>query len=109
MPLESSIKGIAFYINENGEYKELGETKPIQIIQNFGEAAEKAGKAMQDFVDSFTAEISIPVQFKKYKRKRFKKLLMAKGIQRNQADLYSRTLARTDFSLIKLSESEENV
>ena len=52
---------------------------------------------MQDFVDAFEAEISIPVQFKKYKRKRFKKLLMARGIQRNEAELYSRIFPRIDF------------
>lgn len=110
MPLESSVKGIAFYINLDGEYKELGEAKSIQTIQNFGVAAEEASKKLQEiaklFGNSFEAEVSIPVQFKKYKRKRFKKLLMARGIQRNKADLYSRTLPRTDFSLIKLSESE---
>lgn len=109
MPLESSVKGKMFYINADGEYKELGETKEVQAMQEFGVTAEKAGEAMKDFIDLFEGEISISVQFKKYKRKRFKKLLMARGIQRNQADLYSRTLARTDFSLIKLSESEENV
>ena len=40
MPTEDRVKGKAFYINADGEYKELGETKPIQIIQNFGEAAK---------------------------------------------------------------------
>lgn len=102
MPLENSIKKAVFYINEDGEYKELGEAKEIQIIQDFGEAAKKAGKAMKDFIDTFEREISIPVEFKRYKRKRFKKLLMARGIQRNEADYYSKTLPRTDFYLIKI-------
>lgn len=102
MPLESSVKGKMFYINADGEYKELGEAKEIQTIQEFGEATKKAGKAMKDFIDTFEGEISIPVEFKRYKRKRFKKLLMARGMQRNQADYYSRTLPRTDFSLISL-------
>lgn len=106
MPLESSVRGKLFYINEDGEYKELGEVKEIQAIQDFGVAAKESARAMKDFLDAFEAEVSIPVRFKKYKRKRFKKLLMARGIQRNQADLYSRTLPRTDFSLIKLNESE---
>lgn len=100
MPLESSVKGKTLYINADGEYKELGETKPIQTMQEFEVTTEKAGKAMKDFADAFEREISIQFQLKKYKKKRFKKLLMARGIQRNQADYYSRTLPRTDFSLI---------
>lgn len=102
MPLESSVKGKLFYINEDGKYKELGEAKEIQKIQDFGVAAKESGRAMKDFLDAFETTVSIPVQFKKYKKKRFKKLLMARGIQRNQADYYSRTLPRTDFSLISL-------
>lgn len=102
MPLESSVKGKKFYINADGEYKELGVTNEIQSIQNFGDAAKEAGKAMKDFAEIFEAEVSIPIKYRKYKRKRFKKLLMARGIQRNEADLYSRTLPRTDFSLISL-------
>ena len=96
MPLENSVKGTAFYINSDGEYKELGEAKLIQTIQNVGVAAKESGKAIQDFLDAFETAVNIPVQFKKYKKKRFKKLLMAKGIQRNQADLYSKTLPRTE-------------
>ena len=54
---------------------------------------------------SFTAELEI--KLKKYSKKRFKKLLMAQGIQRNDAEIFASIsgdkkswIIRNDFGLM---------
>lgn len=32
--LESSVKGMAFYIDKNGEYKEIGNVQEISLIED---------------------------------------------------------------------------
>lgn len=83
--LENSVKGTAFYIDKNGEYQEIGtvESIPLEAEEN-----DKFNN-MEDIYNEtgFTAEVEIKV--KKYTKKRFKKLLMAKGIQRNDAEIFA--------------------
>ena len=101
--LENSVKGTAFYIDKNGEYQEIGtvESNSLEAEEN-----DKFNN-MEDIYNEtgFTAELEI--KLKKYSKKRFKKLLMAQGIQRNDAEIFA-TIAgdkkscimRNDFGLI---------
>lgn len=83
--LESSVKGTAFYIDKNGEYQEIGtiESNSVEVEEN-----DKFND-MEDIYNEtgFTAELE--VKLKKYSKKRFKKLLMAQGIQRNDAEIFA--------------------
>ena len=99
--LESSVKGTVFYIDKNGEYQEIGKIENIKLEED-----EKFNE-MEDLYKEtgFTAELE--VKLKKYSKKRFKKLLMSYGIQRNDAEIFA-TIAgdkkscimRNDFDLI---------
>lgn len=101
--LENSVKGTAFYIDKNGEYQEIG---PVQEVSFTEEKNEEFNK-LEDLYNEtgFTAELEI--KLKKYSKKRFKKLLMSYGIQRNDAEIFA-TIAgdkkscihRNDFGLI---------
>lgn len=51
--LENSIKGTAFYITEEGEYKELGTTKTIEI-----EEPEEYTNIIQDTEEEFECTIT---------------------------------------------------
>lgn len=99
--LESSVKGTVFYIDKNGEYQEIGKIENIKLEED-----EKFNE-MEDLYKEtgFTAELE--VKLKKYSKKRFKKLLMAQGIQRNDAEIFATIagerksyLTRNDFGLI---------
>ena len=83
--LENSVKGTAFYIDKNGEYQEIGtvESNSLEAEEN-----DKSNN-MEDIYNEtgFTAECEIKV--KKYTKKRFKKLLMSYGIQRNDAEIFA--------------------
>lgn len=103
--LENSVKGTAFYIDKNGEYQEIG-TGTIEFNSIETEENEHF-KEMEDLYNKtgFTAELEI--KLKKYSKKRFKKLLMSYGIQRNDAEIFAiiagdkkSYLTRNDFGLI---------
>ena len=83
--LENSVKGTAFYIDKNGEYQEIGtvESNSLEAEEN-----DKFNN-MEDIYSEtgFTAELE--VKLKKYSKKRFKKLLMSYGIQRNDAEIFA--------------------
>lgn len=101
--LENSVKGTAFYIDKNGEYQEIGtvESNSLEAEEN-----DKFNNMEDIYKETgFTAELE--VKLKKYSKKRFKKLLMSYGIQRNDAEIFA-TIAgdkksyirRNDFGLI---------
>ena len=84
--LENSVKGTAFYIDKNGEYQEIGtvESNSLEAEEN-----SKEWEKLEDLYKEtgFTAEVEIKV--KKYTKKKFKKLLMSYGIQRNDAEIFT--------------------
>lgn len=86
--LESSVKATAFYIDENGEYQEIGDVKEV----SFTEERENDKKRLTELEklydkEGYTEEVEI--KLKKYSKKRFKKLLMSRGIQRNDAEIFA--------------------
>lgn len=86
MPTEGIEKSkIYFKSQDNEEYKELGILAESVNI----EAEENEFNKMKNLYDEtgFTAEFEI--KLKKYSKKRFKKLLMARGIQRNDAEIFA--------------------
>ena len=80
-------------IDKNGEAKELGTGTVLEpdIIKEEKEVNELC------FVPE--GEFTFNIQTRKYRRKRFKKLLMSRGVERNWAEIYSRWLNRTQFEL----------
>lgn len=98
MPLESSVKGSLFFKDEDGEYSEIkgvseiSETQAsIEVLEKFSIAAKQVGIAMSDFAKSLsecTFEIECEIKF--LTRKRFVKLLMGNGHQRNEANQIAR-------------------
>ena len=106
MPTEGFEKGkIYFKSQEDEEYKELGvgtiefnteEAEENELLKVLNKTYEEKG---------YTAELEI--KLKKYSKKKFKKLLMSQGIQRNDAEIFA-TIAgdkkscimRNDFGLI---------
>ena len=101
--LENSVKGTAIYIDKDGEYQEIGtvESNSLEAEEN-----DKFNNMEDIYKETgFTAELE--VKLKKYSKKRFKKLLMSYGIQRNDAEIFA-TIAgdkksyirRNDFGLI---------
>ena len=106
MPTEEfENKKMYFMAIDDEEYKELG-TGTVEFNSEEIEESEHF-KKMEDLYNKtgFTAELE--VKLKKYSKKRFKKLLMAQGIQRNDAEIFA-TIAgdkkscihRNDFGLI---------
>ena len=102
--LENSVKGTAFYIDKNGEYQEIGtvESNSLEAEEN-SNGWEKIEDLYKE--TGFTAELEI--KLKKYSKKRFKKLLMSYGIQRNNAEIFATItedkkscIYRNDFGLI---------
>ena len=107
MPTEEFEKGkIYFKSKDDEEYKELG----IVTMESNSVEAEENSKEWEKLENlyketGFTAELE--VKLKKYSKKRFKKLLMSYGIQRNDAEIFA-TIAgdkksyirRNDFGLI---------
>ena len=102
--LENSVKGTAFYIDKNGGYQEIGtvESNSLEAEEN-----SKEWEKLEDLYKEtgFTAEVEIKV--KKYTKKKFKKLLMSYGIQRNDAEIFAiiagdekSYIRRNDFGLI---------
>ena len=106
MPTEGFEKSkIYFKSKDDEEYKELG----VGTIEYNAEEAEE-NKLLEDLNKTYdekgyTAELEI--KLKRYSKKRFKKLLMAQGIQRNDAEIFA-TIAgdkkscifRNNFGLI---------
>lgn len=98
MPLESSVKRSLFFKDEDGEYSkikgvsEISETsEAIESFEKFSNAAEEVGIAMSDFAKSLgKCTFELECEIKYLKRKRFVKLLMCNGYQRNEANQIAR-------------------
>ena len=84
MPTEGFEEGKLYFEDENGELKELGITKDVE--PKF-EKDEELKQLIKDLENNETYELKLKIN--KYSKKRFKKLLMSKGIQRNEARIYS--------------------
>lgn len=94
MPTEECKLGkVYFKAIDDDEYKELNFTNVEEILENDEEPKIKQRNYEAE------GEIEITIETKKYTRKRFKKLLMSRGIQRNIAEVYSRWFNRTQLEL----------
>ena len=103
MPTEESEKGKLYYKAQGeAEYKELGTVTEISVKPS-EETTETDIKEFTKESYPFSGTAEITLKIRTYKRKRFKKLLMSKGIQRNIAEILSRILKRNDFTLIDLN------
>lgn len=86
MPLESSIKGSLFFKDEDGEYSET-----IGSFEKFSNVAKQVGVAMSDFAKPLKeCTFEFKCEIKYLTRKRFVKLLMCNGYQRNKANQIAR-------------------
>lgn len=95
MPTEGFEKSrLYFKSKDDKEYKELGTGTILE--PSFTEAEEKE---INNICSTTSGELTFNIKTKKYKRKRFKKLLMSRGIQRNEAEIYSRMFFRTQLEL----------
>lgn len=103
MPLGDSIKGTLFIQDEDGEYKELGQAKPIEFSKVLNEEDDNI------FNDLFKETIfECKISIKRYKKKRFKKLLMSYGIERNLAEICSKIYPRNHIYLKQLGGIQRN-
>lgn len=106
MPTEELGKGKLYYKSKDDkEYKELG-TGEVEF-SSIEEGKNSEFNEMEEIYNEtgFTAELEI--KLKKYSKKRFKKLLMAQGIQRNDAEIFASIagdkkswIHRNDFGLM---------
>lgn len=93
MPTEKCKLGKVYFKAIDDEYKELNVTDIEETLENDEESKIKQRNYEAE------GEIEITIETKKYTRKRFKKLLMSRGIQRNIAEVYSRWFNRTQLEL----------
>ena len=103
MPLGDSVKGTLFFQDEDGEYKELGQAKPIEFSKVLN---EDDNNIFNDLFKETTFECQITI--KRYKKKRFKKLLMSYGIERNLAEIFSKIYPRNRIFLEMLGGMQKN-
>lgn len=95
MPTEGFEKcKIYFKCQDDEEYKELGTGTVLEPT-----LIEEEEKEINNICSATEGEYTFNIKTKKYRRKRFKKLLMSKGIQRNEAEIYSRMFYKTQFEL----------
>ena len=95
MPTEGFEKSkIYFKSKDDEEYKELGTGTLLE--PSFTEEEEKE---INNIFSATSEELTLNIKTKKYRRKRFKKLLMSRGIQRNEAEIYSRLFCKTQLKL----------
>lgn len=97
MPTEEIKKSEIYFKAKDGkEYKKLGIGTVTEI--NYAEAENKPEETKKlSFPQE--GEIIFNIRTKRYKKKRFKKLLMSKGVQRNTAEYYSKWFSRTQLIL----------
>lgn len=94
MPTEECKLGkVYFKAIDDDEYKELNFTDVEETLEN-----DEEPKIKQRSYEA-EGEFEITIETKKYTRKRFKKLLMSRGVQRNTAEVYSRYFNRTQLEL----------
>ncbi len=103
MPTEEFEKGKMYYKSKDD--KELG-TGTLEF-SSIEEEEKDIFEKLEELYDKKGFKIEIDVKIKKYKKKRFKKLLMSYGIQRNNAEILTSITSnkkypvkRDDFGLI---------
>ena len=97
MPTEETQKvKYIFKTEDDKEYKKLGRGTVTEI--NYTEAENKP-EEIKKLSFPQEGEIIFNIETKRYKKKRFKKLLMSKGVQRNTAEYYSKWFSRTQLML----------
>ena len=107
MPTKGFEKGkIYFKGKDDEEYKELG-VGTVESISLEAEENNKEWKKLEDLYNETGFTVELEVKLKKYSKKRFKKLLMSQGIQRNDAEIFATIavdqksyITRNDFGLI---------
>lgn len=105
-PLEESVKGKLYYKTENGEYEQLNSFS--KISEGFTLVAEGISESAEQMVETLAntvKELSFSFKLKHISRKRFKKLLMGYGWQRNEAEviadiIFERNKCYTLFDLV---------
>lgn len=99
---ESELKGkLYFKAQGEAEYKELGTVTKVSA-NTAEETTEIDIEGLTKEITPFSGSAEVSFKIRTYKRKKFKKLLMSRGIQRNIAETLSRKLKRNDFTLINL-------
>ena len=106
MPLGDSVKGTLFVQDEDGEYKELGHVSSIEFSKELNEDDND----FNDFSNILQSEgtVECEISIKRYKKKRFKKLLMSYGIERNLAEICSKICPRNRIHLEILGGIQRN-
>lgn len=95
MPTEGIEKSkIYFKSKDDEEYKELGTGTVLEP-----NSTEQQEKEINNICGATSGEYTFNIKTKKYRKKRFKKLLMARGIQRNEAEIYSKLFCGTQLEL----------
>lgn len=108
MPTEEFKKGKMYYKSKDDkEYKELG-TGTLEF-SSIEEEEKDIFEKIEELSDKKGFKIEIDIKTKKYKKKRFKKLLMSYRIQRNDAEILTSITSnkkypvkRDDFGLISI-------
>lgn len=86
MPTEDFNKGKLYYKSKDDkEYKEIG-TGTLES-SSIEEGEKDIFEKLEGLYNKKGFKIEIDIKTKKYKKKRFKKLLMSYGIQRNDAEI----------------------
>lgn len=106
MPTEDFNKGKLYYKSKDDkEYKEIG-TGTLES-SSIEEGEKDIFEKLEGLYNKKGFKIEIDIKTKKYKKKRFKKLLMSYGIQRNDAEILTSITSnkkypvkRDDFGLI---------
>lgn len=103
MPTEENElkRKLYFKVQGEAEYKELGIVTKVSVTSE-EEATKIDIEGLIKEITPFSGSEEISLKIRTYKRKRFKKLLMSRGIQRNIAEILSRKLKRNDITLINL-------
>lgn len=94
LPLEESCKNTLYYKTEEGNYKELNAFS--KMSEGFRLVSTGISEVAKQFINELTnakKELSFSFKIKHISRKRFKKLLMSYGWQRNEAE----TIAKKVF------------
>lgn len=98
MPTEEIGKSKFYLINKNGEAKELG-TGTIEFNSVEAEENNKKWEELKKIYTTLKEPEEMEIKLKKYSKKRFKKLLMAEGIQRNDAEIFTIIAGKKGASL----------
>lgn len=87
MPLGESFKNTLYYKNEDGEYKELNNASKISTgISIAVEGISEYFKEIANEISNSMHKLSFNFEIKHISRKKIKKMLMGKRIQRNEAE-----------------------